>query len=471
LRKLNLCNNKLVTIDSTHLSPLVDLVELKLEANRIIKITDDLPSFLPKLEKLYLKHNPAYTLKHTFETRVDILEIFRSKSTLQVSDRAITELLNFEDDQIISTFNQLIEDPRWDGGIGRVSNYKLSQVTGIPIETVARKIETLITQKRLKNIVHFDNNDPMAYHKHYWIRPTQTKESINTGINEPRCLWCNEELVDPFDACPSCGLRCEICKFSIKQTQEFDVCTAESEDACLSIFHRSEFLEWVRIYGSCPKCSQEIDLNLYQVSQDFSKKVGALVEQDMQLPTGNDNHSNDFLIPMALSILVNLKKIKKDVNSSEGMIRELGREARERHQEILNELQPLATEIVLITAFLDRFEANSLTEKSFKASIDRIAEKFDIFEKNVDLIFEAHEKDKTKIDKIKQVTMKGSVKGGEVGVKALAERSGLMSKISEYVKMPTKEGLKSILGRIGRGIRDKTGDPTTWIKLGAAFLI
>jgi hypothetical protein len=191
----------------------------------------------------------------------------------------------------------------------------------------------------------------------------------------------------------------------------------------------------------------------------------------MELSTGDDNHSNDFLIPMALSILVNLKKIKTDVNSSEGMIRAIGKQARELHQEILNELQPLATEIVLITAFLDRLESNTLTEKSFKASIDRIAEKFDIFEENIDIIFEAHEKDKTKIDKIKQVTMKGSVKGGEVGVKALVERSGLLKRIKEYVKVPTKEGLKSIFSRIGRGIRDKTGDPTTWIKLGAVFLI
>jgi len=470
LEKLKLYGNKLKIINASDFRLLPNLIELNLESNRIIKVSEDLPAYLPNLEQLYLKHNPAFTLQHSFESRFDIIEILRSKNSTQVSDKAMMELLEFEDDQVISTFNQLIEDPRWDGGIGRVSNYKLSQVTGIPIEMIARKIETLITQKKLNNIVHFDNNDPTAYQKHYWIRPTQPKESTNTGINDPKCLWCNGEITDPFDACPHCGLRCEICKFSIKQTQEFDVCTAESDQACLDIFHRAEFLEWVRIYGACPKCSQEIDLSLYQVSQDYSKKVGALVEQDMELPNTN-NHENDFLVPMALSILINLKKISKEVNYTEKVIQQVGREARVHHQEILKGLQPLATEIVLITAFLERLEANTLTEKSFKASIDRISDRFDIFEENIDLIYEAHKKDKTKVEKIKQLTLKGGLKGGEVGVKALVERSGLLGKISNYIKLPTKEGLKSILSRIGKGIRDTAGDPTAWIKLAAVFLI
>lgn len=58
-----------------------------------------------------------------------------------------------------------------------------------------------------------------------------------------------------------------------------------------------------------------------------------------------------------------------------------------------------------------------------------------------------------------------------VAVNGLIKRTGLKSKLLSYAKKPNLGDLKSIMSRIKNGIHDKSGDPSSWIKLAALFMI
>ena len=70
------------------------------------------------------------------------------------------------------------------------------------------------------------------------------------------CPACKTPLQKTDSTCPTCGTvftSCSLCKFPIFESEEQVQCSF-----CGSSFHKTEFLEWIKIHARCPICETKI---------------------------------------------------------------------------------------------------------------------------------------------------------------------------------------------------------------------
>ncbi len=509
LRILNLSNNQLKKLNPSLFQFLASLEELDLSFNKIENLPEDIfgnqkrikklslmsnnlsiISFsekdFPSLESLKLDNNPfsrekkitnsnSLTTKELEELEDYLLPKNSSDphNTDNVSDLITqinmdvsNQIINFESDEFIDLFYQSLNDSRFDGGLGKVSNNTLAKRSGKSIEEVTRIMESLIIQERITGVRHEDSGTPADYTDDYWVVMQQQVLQKNVQISN-KCLLCQHELENIFDRCPNCDLRCEICKLAIKSGENWDTCSSQNPEACYQIFHANEFNEWVKIYGKCPSCSHPIDLKLYDLTRQHSDKVKTLISQDLDISSANETESS-FILPLTVQTYNLLLQVYAGIDTTKNMVKKMEISAIDNHNQILSELQPITKEIVLIRSFSESINNNVLTKDGFLEGIKEIESKFDLIQENLELVVNSHKKNKSKLEKIKK-TAKGKSK--DVKVDALVERTGLKSRILNYVKKPNLSDLRSIMSRIKTGIVDKSGDPSSWIKLASLFMI
>ncbi|MHA2252308.1 MAG: hypothetical protein ACXAD7_18220 [Candidatus Kariarchaeaceae archaeon] len=377
------------------------------------------------------------------------------------------KIKDFEIEEFLELFQQLLHDPRFDGGIGKVSNATLSKRSGKSIDEVSRIVENLVLQELIVGIRHEDSGTPNNIDDDYWITMKQNNIIGKNKNASNRCLICQFELDNIFDKCPNCDLRCEICKLAIKEGEDWDTCSSNDPNACNNIFHRNEFVEWVKLYEKCPSCLNRIDLHLYDLTKQYSDKIKSLVVQDLEITT-NSETEYAYILPITVHTIHLLYQIYDELSSTQQLVKNIEVTAAERHNDILKELQPLTKEIVLIRSFSESIERGMLTKNGFIEAIEEISVQFNHVMDNLELIVNSHKKDKGRLDKLKK-SAKG--KGKNVGVDGLVERTGLKSRILRYIKKPNLSDLKHIMNRIKDGIANKSADPSSWINLSVLFLI
>ncbi|MHA2168318.1 MAG: leucine-rich repeat protein [Candidatus Kariarchaeaceae archaeon] len=505
LQKLNISSNHLSIINSNVFTDIKELLELNVSFNvirsfsitnlhelRFINLTgnqlDNYPQSLTTMshvQNIKIDNNPFTS--NTNSVNFDTIDLETLTSYLReewTGDSVVNDhldvaktnidsrnlLVEYDLDEFIDLFNQLLNDPRFDGGVGKVSNVSLAKRSGKVIEEVARITESLVLQERIKGIRHEDSGTPMTVIDDYWVimQPTTQKGSKTYLHKGNFCLMCQNEVDNIFDACPNCSLRCEICKLAIKLGDDWDTCSSRSSEACHKIFHRNEYIEWVKVYNQCPSCKSTIDLNLYDLTKQHSDKISSLVVQDLAINEDSEYDATAFVLPIAVYTVNVLSQIYEEITVTKQIVQDFESSVVKNHEKILTELQPLTKEIVLLKTFATSLDQKILTKQGFLDAVEEIISKFDHIENNLGLLVSVHKKDKKRLEKVKKTALG---KSDQVSVDALVERSGMKNRILSYVKKPNLKDLRSIMSSIKNGIKNKTGDPFSWIKLSTMFMV
>ncbi len=106
-------------------------------------------------------------------------------------------------------------------------------------------------------------NRPFPYHEINTV-----KSEINFRSKYLICDICNHKNDISNIVCASCNTkfnRCPICKHPISK-EDLVFCPF-----CNSSFHKTEFLEWLKIYANCPRCKKELDMWEFQKYLEESK--------------------------------------------------------------------------------------------------------------------------------------------------------------------------------------------------------
>lgn len=94
-------------------------------------------------------------------------------------------------------------------------------------------------------------------------QPEISNKIISAQVDVKKiCPIFNEPIQEGAKFCVNCGNElkiCEICHYYIKNNDEISICPF-----CKTEFHKTEFLEWLKIKAACPICKKEIDLWEFQ---------------------------------------------------------------------------------------------------------------------------------------------------------------------------------------------------------------
>ncbi len=189
----------------------------------------------------------------------------------------------------ISSDNQYILAASSDIGDGRVEIYHINKIGPEPLEIIFMKLSLLYAlsqnsgtpnpililviisiiiglilitfvylSRKSRSREQFDETD---YFEH---RPTEIySETTSRLINSHKiiCPNCEVENFETVRKCTNCGtkfIQCNICKRSIGK-EEIVYCSF-----CNTPYHKSEFLEWLKVNASCKVCKREMDMWEFQ---------------------------------------------------------------------------------------------------------------------------------------------------------------------------------------------------------------
>ncbi|MFX0139549.1 MAG: hypothetical protein ACFFDN_38260 [Candidatus Hodarchaeota archaeon] len=102
---------------------------------------------------------------------------------------------------------------------------------------------------------------PEIIQEPYEIREYE-EEIMHVEDNQNLCPMCQSKIQVESNFCINCGYKlkfCLICKRYIKNEKEIAKCPF-----CNQEFHKTEFLEWIKIKASCAACEKQIDLWEFQ---------------------------------------------------------------------------------------------------------------------------------------------------------------------------------------------------------------
>ncbi len=100
-------------------------------------------------------------------------------------------------------------------------------------------------------------------------RPFKIRQDTEKVLKLSKCPVCKAPLKDSSsDFCESCNtklIKCPICKQPINK-ENLIFCPF-----CSSPFHKTEFLEWLKVHANCPRCKNELDMWEFQKHLEESK--------------------------------------------------------------------------------------------------------------------------------------------------------------------------------------------------------
>jgi len=281
-----------------------------------------------------------------------------------------------------------------------------------------------------------------------------------------KCLLCSETLSNALSRCPNCGQRCEICKRAIHIGEDWTTCSSKHPDACLQTFHETEYIDWIKVHGKCPYCRQLADPDWYNITKDASIKVALFIAQTLHIDPETPNFQ--VIENNSIDSIVTLARLSSQLEEINVKLDRREMSAIDRHYELVKIIQPLSQELELIRETSERIDANMVTEDHLNTLLDEILSRFDTIEDNVEILVEAHRKNSSLREKIKQGILQS---GGEFLMDKAIEDTGIRTDIENYTQTPTKNGLRSIVSKISNGLKTRIGKPKGWLKIASMVLL
>lgn len=290
-------------------------------------------------------------------------------------------------------------------------------------------------------------------------------ESLDQDHHDNRCLLCLTELEDLKHPCPSCGQVCEICKRPIRVGETWTTCASQKPDACLNTFHQKEYLEWIRSHGTCPYCKQAVHTHMYESTVSLSEKIALLVAQDLEIETSNQTEMKRIQDD-ALGTVISTSKLWQMLENMSNQMNNLEEMTSEKFENLLSLVQPLTRQYEFIRETTYRIEQNMLTQEQLDKAINQILENLSVVEDNLDILVEAHKKNESLLNKIKNNVISSI---GQEGFQMIMQDTDMSSLLNGYVEQPSVGILRSLLGKVRSGIANTAKNPKSWLKL-ASFL-
>ena len=290
-------------------------------------------------------------------------------------------------------------------------------------------------------------------------------KATSTKVKVAKCYLCGQNLSKDLK-CNRCGQQCEICKRAIKQGEDWTTCAAKHADACLKAFHTKEYLEWIKTHGRCPYCKQLVDESQYQISKDAAQKVAIFTAQSLNINTDNENEYRSMQ-NKALDVMIVLTKLSDQLGSVETKLSKMELSAFDRHNELVKIVTPVAQELELIREASERIDANMLTESKLQETLKIINSKFDSIEENTEILVEAHRKNNSHKERIKQGL---AGKSGEMVLENGIKKTGIQNDLINYSTSPSVGLMTTILSKIKNGLRS-TSSPRNWLKIASLVLV
>ena len=103
------------------------------------------------------------------------------------------------------------------------------------------------------------NNQPDYYYYDTTIRISELEDSPHlTPFNFPSQVQFHEEE-NPLHLGEKIGI-CIVCQLPMYELEELIKCPT-----CFTLAHKSDFLEWIKIKGTCPSCGASLKYIDYKI--------------------------------------------------------------------------------------------------------------------------------------------------------------------------------------------------------------